>query len=1574
MPTKDFEAKYNKVKAKLALLISSALASKAATVKNKGLIVEAYEWDKEKVSSDDNEMVEVKVLMALVEENDAISKEGARNGESVKISMRKVHTLLEMEDNDDRKPYLDYLCINLNYVKEQRNNLLSKHRDLVHELNACKEQLLVLKQAKLDFLTMQHKRILGVDQLTKDQSSSGKIDLVFVKSSADDTKVSIPSVERPWLSETKGFILPNYDTGRILPAESQRNTTDPLVAVIDFSATKYDSVDESSVCSTLLPPLKKLDGVEPIFGPKNIKSILRSKSAFKAKTLKGFTINEPSSASAKGNKSSLASKVNSSPAGKLNSVKIKDDPPLAICERTDYRTYDHAEYISTKNMSQHLKSLGRSSSRPKNLRPSKHFFPPCIHCGFNDHLYDDCVNYPICDICGSYDHDTHGHNRIISLRRGIKHRNPQRVMKSCETCGITFHTTTDHNDIEWFRNGEELQAKKCDIRKPIWYLESGCSRHMTGVKNYLHKYVEQPGPKVVFGDDSTCTTKGYGSIKCNGIVFTKVAFVNGLKYNLISISQLYDAKYIVQFNEKRGTIFNSKKEVVMIALRVRDLYVLDMTSSTQESCFFVKVFENLNWLWHKRLADLNFKKINKLAKQNLVIGLPSLVYSKDKPCLSCEKGKHHRASFKTKQTSSIKKCIHLLHMDLFRLVTPRYINHEKYTLIIVDEYSRYTCVYFLKKKSQAPETIMSFIKRVKNQNDIKFKQLRFDNGTEFRNSTLVNFYDEKGISQNFSSPYTPKQNSVVERKNRTLIEVARKMLSRYVFSKLYWTEAAFRVFNTRRQRTKETYHITLDEIPDAIKFLKPLVDNINIAENERYPPDEYLHPYEPSQRYQTNSNDVSFMEPYECPEPVVLKTKVSSDQNDHNDQNDQSVQNDEILSIQISEHSSSPRVEDTSVHNTIPIPNSSLSIPSMVTPAPQDRWSQDKHIELVNIIGNPEAGMLTRAMAKELGAVSAHECLFVDFLSKEEPKKVSEALQHLGWVDAMQDELNQFARNKVWALVLAPYGKTIISLKWVFKNKRDETGIVIKNKRRLIAQGYNQQESIDYDETFPLVARLKAIRIFISIATYMNFLVCQMDVKSTFLIGKLKEKVYVKPPLGLESNEFLSHFVRGKIDNTLFVYKTQTDVILVQIYVDDIIFGSTSTKLCKQFAKLMTQRYEMSMMGVLTYFLGFQIKQSERGISINQEKYVKDLLKKYDINGSSVKTPMVPPNKLGPDLNGKAVNETQYRGMIGSLMYLTASRLNIQFSTCLYARYQANPKESHLIAVKRIFRYLKGTPSLGLWYPKCSGACQLLGGKLVCWSAKKQQSVAMSSAEPEYLAAAGCCVNILWVKSQLTDYDIIYEKVPIFCDNTSAIAISNNPFLHSRTKHIDIRYHFIRDLILKGDIELYFIPTQYQLADIFTKPLDEPTFKRLIVELDQIEFSFDEIAFTTNNEVALLYPSHLNSEYFREVSDFISKYCPKEAFTRAPTQYKEYLCKFWYTAKTLNDSKICVSTLIGGIRGDICYSGEIGAKGTLKKSCLLTNGSDHSVFRWENRWPGSNIKQGCHHVVLSGKWGEGRLY
>nr|GEW08046.1 retrovirus-related Pol polyprotein from transposon TNT 1-94 [Tanacetum cinerariifolium] len=720
--TKDFEAKYNKVKAKLALLSSSASASKTSTVKNKGLIAEAYEWDKEQVSLDDNEMIEVKVLIALAEDNDAVSKEGARNGEWVKISMRK--------------------CIS--------------------------EQI-----------PSQKIRVLGVDQLTEDPSSYRQKDIVFVKSLADDTKVSIPGVERPWMSKAE-------------------------------------------VCSTPLPPLKKLNGAEPTSGPKTIKLILRSKSTFKTETLKGVIINKPSSALVKGNKNSSAPVVNLAPAGKLKSVKIKDDPPLAIV----MKELNNLKLQFSKNQSSYSRSEALQAKKAEALKSTK-------------------LN----------------HQMLTDSRLPLKGR------------------------------GEALQAKKAEA------LKSTKLNHQMLTDSRL----PLKGPKVVFRDDSICTTEGYGSIKY--------------------------------------------------------------------------------------------------------------------------------------------------------------------------------------------------------------------------------------------------------------------------------------------------------------------------------------------------------------------------------------------------------------------------------------------------------------------------------FLSEEELKKVSKVLKHPGWVDAMQDELNQFARNKA----------------------------------RLVAQRYNQQEGIDYDETFAPVARLEAIQIFLAFATYMNFIVYQIDVKSAFLNGKLKEKVYVKQPPGLERNEFPNHVC--KLDKALY-----------------------------------------------------ELKQAPK----------------------ACKTPMVPPNNLGPDLSSKAVNETRYRGMIGSLMHLTASRLDIQFSTCLCTRYQANPKESHLIVVKEF------------------------------------------------------------------------------------------SVLHSRTKHIDIRYHFIRDHILKGYIELHFIPTQYQLADIFTKPLDEPTFKRLIgklvtyvsfmdlheylwlcrlrwkinddegcpkvrmtsspeitpkeepVTLDkpkspnaflpasQVDLTFDEITFTTNNEVALLYPSHPNQEYFKV------KYLPHSSMYVSPPSIT--IVRPWFAT--------------------IGYSGETEAKGTLKKSFL----------------------------------------
>ncbi|GKC94302.1 retrovirus-related pol polyprotein from transposon TNT 1-94, partial [Tanacetum coccineum] len=336
--------------------------------------------------------------------------------------------------------------------------------------------------------------------------------------------------------------------------------------------------------------------------------------------------------------------------------------------------------------------------------------------------------------------------------------------------------------------------------------------------------------------------------------------------------------------------------------------------------------------------------------------------------------------------------------------------------------------------------------------------------------------------------------------------------------------------------------------------------------------------------------------------------------------------------------------------------------------------------------------------------------------SRNHPLDNHEALGDESWIIAMQEELNQFITNDVWELVPQPRNMTIIGTKWVFRNKLDENSVVSRNKARLVAQGYNQQEGIDYDETYAPIARLESIRILLAYACALYFKLFQMDVKSAFLNGFINEGVYVAQPLrfivfgkpdhvyklkkalyGLKQAPkawydrlkgfLIKHEYKiGMVDNTLFTKKRSSNLIIVQIYVDDIIFGSTCQDMCDEFVKIMHDEFEMSMMGELNFFLGLQIKQMEDGIFFNQSKYIKEMLKKFGLEESKpMKTPMSSDTKLTKDEECESVDSTKYRGMIGSLLYLTASRPDIMFSVCLCARFQEAPKTSHLEAVKRIF-------------------------------------------------------------------------------------------------------------------------------------------------------------------------------------------------------------------------------------------------------------------------------------------------
>ncbi|KAJ9541622.1 hypothetical protein OSB04_028128 [Centaurea solstitialis] len=1043
-----------------------------------------------------------------------------------------------------------------------------------------------------------------------------------------------------------------------------------------------------------------------------------------------------------------------------------------------------------------------------------------------------------------------------------------------------------------------------------WYLDSGCSKHMTGRKELLSNYREEYGGSVKFGNNELSPVVGHGDIVCKDITINNVAHVEGLNHNLFSIGRFCDKDLEVNFNTRRCAVRTEWGRELLVGTRKTNLYTIKLRHmlANKSQCLITKKSSHQSLLWHRRLSHLNYRYLDRLVKERLVSGIPMIKFEPDQMCSGCAQGKMKRASHPPKPEQGSKSPLSLIHMDLcgpMKTVSLAARTPEQNGVVERRNRTLVEAARSMLAQSQLPQYLWAEAVNTacytQNRSIIHRRFGKTPYHVLFGRIPNIDYFKVFGCpcfvlneSEN-RGKFGPKSDEMI-------------------FVGYSDCSVAYRVFNKKSRVVYESVNVRFDPFVELSSTVSSNADTVSnnvvftdasssttssidlpATSNELDSLFEYFY----DDLYGTNQISSSNVGISSTPSSSTTPSSEVSPTS--------SIPCSDIPSL-VSSPSSSPIVMDTlhpdiivdshvqsSSHevgdnDSIPEGHEPLTMhptstdnilePSSVndqTPLPHiAKWTKDHPIDL--IIGDPTSGVQPRA-------ASANECNFSVFLSNIEPTRVSDALQDSDWVTAMQEELNQFEALKVWRLVKLPESKSVIDTKWLFKNKRDANNIIVRNKARLVAKGYRQQEGIDYDETFAPVARLEAIRMFLAYAAYKDFTVFQMDVKTAFLYGHLKEEVYVAQPEGFVDKEHPDYvyvldkalyglkqaprawyeelskhllskgFKKGSVDSTLFLMKEGEHIVVIQIYVDDIIFGSTSRELCKKFETVMTEEFKMSMMGEINFFLGLQVRQFSDGIFINQSKYIFDLLKKYDMSGChSIGTPMATGNSIGPDHEGKDVDLRNYRSMVGSLMYLTASRPDIMFATCVCARYQAKPKESHLAAVKRIFRYLKGTPYYGIWYPKglgfelqaytdadyggcnmdrksTSGHLQFLGNKLVSWASKKQQCVSTSTAESEYVAAASCYSQVLWMQSQLRDYGLEYKKITIYCDSKSAIAISANPVQHSKTKHIDIRYHFLKDNVEKENIEMYFVNTEYQLADLFTKALDEKRFKFLISRL-----------------------------------------------------------------------------------------------------------------------------------------------
>lgn len=598
---------------------------------------------------------------------------------------------------------------------------------------------------------------------------------------------------------------------------------------------------------------------------------------------------------------------------------------------------------------------------------------------------------------------------------------------------------------------------------------------------------------VTYGDNNRGKILGIGKIGASPFTtIDDVLYVEGLKHNLISISQLCDKGFRVNFIKEKCIIENeASPEEKLVGNRIDNSYKVCLNDlSLKIKCLVVN--NNDAWLWHKRIAHIHMEHLNKLVKHDLVIGLPKMKFVKDRLCDACQKGKQTKSSFKQKNVVSTTRPLQLIHMDLFGPSRTRSFGGNVYALVIVDDFSRYSWTLFLAQKSDAFKAFKKYAKQVQNEKSMKIVSIRSDHGGEFQNALFEEFCEEHGITHYFSAPRTPQQNGVAERKNRSLIELARTMLSDSSLPKYFWADAVSTAcyvtnrVNIRPILKKTPYELYKGRKPNishlhafGCKCFVLNNDKDNLGKlDEKSDEGIFLGYSLSSKAYRIyNKRTLVIEESMHVSFDETNPTKVEEVSCDDDDDIMEAPTKDTTEDAE-SELPKEDSVKERQI-DSINHQDDNLQQEKNHPDLPRE-WRIHRDHPLDKVFGDVESGVKTRLNLKEA-------CLNMAFVSQIEPSKINEALVDDQWILAMQEELNQFERNQVWELVPRPQDKHIIGTKWVLENKLDENGIIIRNKARLVAQGYNQEEGIDFEETFAPVARLEAIRLLLGYACFLDF-------------------------------------------------------------------------------------------------------------------------------------------------------------------------------------------------------------------------------------------------------------------------------------------------------------------------------------------------------------------------------------------------------------------------------------------------------------------------------------------------------
>ena len=1077
---------------------------------------------------------------------------------------------------------------------------------------------------------------------------------------------------------------------------------------------------------------------------------------------------------------------------------------------------------------------------------------------------------------------------------------------TCFHCGVTGH---------WKRNCakylEELKKQKGNeistsgifvievnfSTTSSWVLDTGCGSHIcSNVQDLKRSRTLAKGEvdlRVANGARVAAVAVGtYELTLPSGLVIEleNCYYVPAINKNIISVSCLDKKGFWFVIKNKCCSIYCDEMFYGTAPLSI-GLYILDLELPVYNINTKRLKSNDLNptYLWHCRLGHINENRISKLHRDGL---LDSFDFESYEVCESCLLGKMTKVPF-TGKGERASDLLGLIHSDVCGPLNTKARGGYSYFITFTDDLSRYGFVYLMKHKSESFEKFKEFKNEVQNQLGKSIKALRSDRGGEYLSLEFANYLKECGIVSQLTPPGTPQWNGVSERRNRTLLDMVRSMMSHADLPNSFWGHAlltaAFTLNRVPSKSVQKTaYEIWTGRRP-SMSFMKiwgchayvrrQVSDKLGPKSDKcifvGYPKEtKGYYFYNPTEGKVFVARTAVFLE-REFISKGNSGSKVELEEIQDPQNEDEPMEEQEQDPQDVVEREPEPQivVEQQPGMQEIADPHTGLQAvaeqqPAQVAQAPRRSSRIHQQPERYGFLMDQHDGIL--------------------LMEQDEPTTYVEAVtgpDSEKWLEAMKSEMESMYANQVWTLVDPPEGAKPIGCKWVFKKKTDMDGNVITFKGRLVAKGFKQIHGVDYDETFSPVAMLKSIRILLAIAAYHDYEIWQMDVKTAFLNGKLLEDVYMTQPEGFVNPEDASKvcklqrsiyglkqasrswnlrfddaikefgFIKNEDEPCVYKKVSGSKIVFLVLYVDDILLIGNDIPILQSVKIWLGNCFSMKDLGEAAYILGIKIyrDRSRKLLGLSQSTYIDKILKRFNMH--EFKKGFLPMSH-GVSLSKAQCHSTQderdrmtkipYASAIGSIMYaMKCTRPDVSYALRAMSRYQSDPGEGHWTAVKNILKYLRRTKDLFLVYGveeelivkgytdasfqtdkddsrSQSGYVFCLNGGAVSWKSSKQDTVADSTTEAEYIAASDAAKEAVWIKKFITELGIvpsIVDPVDLYCDNNGAIAQAKEPRSHQRSKHILRRFHLIREIIDRGDVKICRVPTDDNIADPLTKPL-----------------------------------------------------------------------------------------------------------------------------------------------------------